>query len=158
MQSCGPRITSNTGLQLAAEFAASRKSCNYDTLQGYKCAFEFWPITAGRLFVGQPLYFDIDNRLKGRKLTCMEMVDGSQRSQFGGVDIPTNFVNGWITLKDDCNNTLAEFPLSRINQVLNGRKNLYFKSLPVDWAKSYIKLTSTAGLSSSGFIFNIWTI
>lgn len=158
MVTCGPRITENTGLRLAADFAASRKSCMYDTLQGYKCTFEFWPITESRLFVGIPLYFDIDNRLKGKKLTCMEMVDGSQRNSFNGVDIPSNFVNGWITLKDNCNNTLAELPLSRINQALNGSKNLYFKGLPVDWSKSYIQLTSTAGLSSSGFIFNIWTI
>jgi hypothetical protein len=158
MQSCGPRITENTGLRLATNFALSRKSCNYDTMQGYKCTFAFWPITASRLLVGIPLFFDIDNRLKGQRLTCLELMDGSFRNSFNGVDIPSNFVNGWITLKDNCNNTLAEFPMSRINQVLNGRKNFYFKSLPVDWSKSYIKLTSTAGLSSSGFLFNIWTV
>jgi hypothetical protein len=105
-----------------------------------------------------PMYFDRDNRLTGRPVTCIELLDGSFMASFGGVDNPSSFNNAWVVLRDDCGDLLTEFPVSRANRVLNGGKNFFLKKLPVDWGKSYMIFQNVAGLSSSGFFFNIWTV
>lgn len=159
VQRCAPQVIASTGAALSYKMQAQHLATDFNTLQGHSVGLMFFPLTAGRQYSLQPLYLDKDQRFMGKLLTCMEMLDGSQLGgSYGGVDIPSSFANGWITFKDECDNLLAELPLSRLNFVMNGGKNLFFRKMPVDWGKSYITLTSTAGLSSSGLLFNVWTV
>lgn len=154
---CTARSNASAGSQMVAKLEAMGCIVDYDHIQGNNCTTVFYPLTAARQYPRVPLYFDVDSRIEGKKLTCMELVDGSQIASYSGVDMPSNFTAGWITLRDNCNNILVEFPISKINRALNGGKNVFFGNLPVDWGKSSIHLTSVSGLSSAGFLFRIWT-
>jgi len=154
---CKPSNTSS-GADYAEKMVARGLTNNYDTMQGDECTTLFYPITANRLYANVPIYFDKDKRLINKLLTCMELVDGSTLATYGGVDMPSSFKKAWVVLKDKCDNLLIEFPISKINRVLNGGKNVFFKTMPVDWSKSYIQLTDTSGLGSAGFLFRVWTV
>lgn len=157
-QTCKPVSFYNSGSAMVKKLQAQHLICDFDSIQGHAFNTVFFPLTAPRLVANVPIYFTPDARLKNALFTCIELVDGSQLASYGGVDMPSSFKAGWIVLKDNCKNTIAEMPLSSLNRVLNGDKNRFFRKLPVDWSQSYIKLTSTAGLSSAGFLFRIWTV
>jgi len=154
---CTARSTASTGSALIAKQEAQHHIQDYDALQGYTCNLVFFPMRANRLFPNVPLFFDLDNRFLNQKITAIELFDGTQLASYAGVDLPSSFVSGWIVLKDECNNTLAELPLSKLNRVTNGGKNAFFRKLPVDWGKSFLRLTDVTGLSNAGFLFNVWT-
>jgi hypothetical protein len=154
---CRSRDQSSAGSAMMAHQEAMHHSQDYDAMRGHDFVQLFFPIDSTRNYANVPLYFVRDSRLYGKKLTAMEMVNNTQLASFGGKDMPSSYANGWIVLRDNCDNVLAELPLSRLNNVTNGGKNLFFRKLPVDWGKSYLHLTSTPG-TSIGFLFNIWTI
>jgi hypothetical protein len=155
---CRAQDQVSAGSQMMALQEAMHHVQDFDAMRGTEVTQVFFPMASGILFANVPLYFQRDNRLTGRKVTSMELVDGTQLATFGGVDMPSSFKNGWVVLRDNCDNLLAEFPMSKLNNVLNGGKNQFMRKLPVDWGKSFLFITDTTGLSSSGFLFNIWTV
>lgn len=157
IKACISRAYGSSGPAAINKLVAAGLVVDYDTNQGKNCVQYLLPLNGTRLLSKAPIYFDDFPSFQGKPLRSMELVDGSQMAVFGGVDIPSSLKVAWVVLKDDCNQTLAEFPISRLNRVLNGGKNLYFQNLPVDWRKSFVFITNTAGLSSSGLLFNIWT-
>jgi hypothetical protein len=158
MQACQPISFANSGSAMIKKLVAEHLICDFDTIQGHQFTTLFFPLTAARVVANVPIYLAPDARVKNQLFTCIELVDGSQLATYNGVDMPSSFTAGWLTLRDNCKNILAEMPLSSLNRVLNGDKNRFFRKLPVDWSQSFIKLTSTAGLSSAGFLFRIWTV
>ena len=157
---CPPRVTSgnSTGAVMMRKQVAGGFIQDYDSIQGNHFVQHFYQMRASRLYPNVPLYFDVDQRLEGKRVSCIELVDGTQMGTFAGVDIPSSFNQAWVTLCNNCGDVLAELPISRFNRVLNGGKNLFFRAMPVDWSKSYITFQNVGSLSSSGFLFNIWIL
>lgn len=101
---------------------------------------------------GRPQTFAEDSEINAGIIKGIEVLSSSQLtvipSQPATDFIDAKLDEGFLFLQDDCNNEVAQFPLSVLCKAQNGNK-LQFTDMRVRWSNCYVMFPAASGISQA---------